>query len=300
MSSSLLLMEPMGGSFGRFLPAGRSARIGAWRPVVATGGLDLPGSLSSRGARGMGVRGSWGLALYVPGTAPVDPGYIDSGSGLEFATCLLSADDEEVLMLRLECVTQRFLPLTSPSPGGELLAVFRSPTVFFRWLDAIRDYLLPLYQMIDFGKVGHVAARWMDTRFSTHKGFLIQWLYLQKASGQGVRMHPPMMLLAMVLVGALSSYEWLSETMVGDAAVRDRGKRLCRMIVGSDLLSLPLTIYIRMDHAEYPDVFVETTRVSTLPASFALPWIGEAETLFVFPWGFRIGIAPYVSVGESG
>ncbi|RVW85156.1 hypothetical protein CK203_032891 [Vitis vinifera] len=40
--------------------------------------------------------------------------------------------------------------------------------------------------------------------------------------------------------GALSSYEWLSETMVGDAAVRDRGKRLCRMIVGSDLLSLPL------------------------------------------------------------
>ena len=28
-----------------------------------------------------------------------------------------------------------------------------------------------------------------------------------------------------MLVGALSSYEWLSETMVGDAAVRDRGKR---------------------------------------------------------------------------
>ena len=66
---------------------------------------------------------------------------------------LLSADDEEDLTLRLECVTPRFLPLTSPSPGGELLAVFRSPTVFFRWLDAIRDYLLPLYQMIDFGKV---------------------------------------------------------------------------------------------------------------------------------------------------
>ena len=46
--------------------------------------------------------------------------------------------------------------------------------------------------------VVHVAARWMDTRFSTHKGFLIQWLYLQKASGQGVRTHPPMVLLAMV------------------------------------------------------------------------------------------------------
>ncbi len=46
----------------------------------------MESELSSRGARGMGVRGSWGLALYVPGTAPVDPGYIDSGSGLEFAT----------------------------------------------------------------------------------------------------------------------------------------------------------------------------------------------------------------------
>ncbi|RVW85135.1 hypothetical protein CK203_032941 [Vitis vinifera] len=116
MSSSLLLMEPMGGSFGRFLPAGRSlgvsershrwgdhgvtmrryvlhhgAIIGSGRGarVVATGGLDLLGScglLSSRGARGIGVRGSWGLACNAPGTAPVDPGYIDSGSGLEFAT----------------------------------------------------------------------------------------------------------------------------------------------------------------------------------------------------------------------
>ena len=55
---------------------------------------------------------------------------------------LLNADDEEDLTLRLECVIQHSLPLTSPSPGGELLAVFRSPTVFFRWLDAIRDYLL--------------------------------------------------------------------------------------------------------------------------------------------------------------
>nr|CAN73221.1 hypothetical protein VITISV_014429 [Vitis vinifera] len=79
--------------------------------------------------------------------------------------------------------------------------------------------------------------------------------------------------------GALSSYEWLSETMVGDAAVRDRGKRLCRMIVGSDLLSLPLVfslcrrfisgwlmLIIRMCCGDYPDVYA-------LPASFALPWI---------------------------
>ncbi|RVW68624.1 hypothetical protein CK203_058861 [Vitis vinifera] len=92
-----------------------------------------------------------------------------------------------------------------------------------------------------------------------------------------------------VSVGALSSYEWLSETMVGDAAVRDRGKRLCRMIVGSDLLSLPLVfsfcrrfisgwlmLIIRMCCGDYPDVYA-------LPASFALPWIGEAETSSFVP-----------------
>ena len=34
----------------------------------------------------MGVCGSCGLTLLVFGTAPTVPGYIDSGSGLEFAT----------------------------------------------------------------------------------------------------------------------------------------------------------------------------------------------------------------------
>ncbi|RVW73262.1 hypothetical protein CK203_050379 [Vitis vinifera] len=78
MSSSLLLMEPMGGSFGRFLPAGRSARCEVKRSASlgVTMGVTMPEA----------CRGSWGLALYAPGTAPVDPGYIDSGSGLEFAT----------------------------------------------------------------------------------------------------------------------------------------------------------------------------------------------------------------------
>ncbi|RVX03001.1 hypothetical protein CK203_016786 [Vitis vinifera] len=89
--------------------------------------------------------------------------------------------------------------------------------------------------------------------------------------------------------GALSSYEWLSETMVGDAAVRDRGKRLCRMIVGSDLLSLPLTIYIRMDHADYPDVLGDYLGVYALPASFALPWIERLKRRLSFLEGFRIG-----------
>ncbi|RVX08744.1 ABC transporter B family member 15 [Vitis vinifera] len=129
-------------------------------------------------------------------------------------------------------------------------------------------------------QVGRVAARWMDTRFSTHKGFLIQWLYLQKGIRTGCPDAPSD---DVVSHGALSSYEWLSETMVGDAAVRDRGKRLCRMIVGSDLLSLPLTIYIRMDHADIRMCCGDYPGVYALPASFALPWIGEAETLFVFP-----------------
>ncbi|RVW65992.1 hypothetical protein CK203_007472 [Vitis vinifera] len=94
---------------------------------------------------------------------------------------------------------------------------------------------------------------------------------------------------------SISSYEWLSETMVGDAAVRDRGKRLCRMIVGSDLLSLPLVfsfcrrfisgwlmLTIRMCCGDYPDVYA-------LPASFALPWIGEDETSFCFGFVVRNG-----------
>ncbi|RVW15436.1 hypothetical protein CK203_094702 [Vitis vinifera] len=42
--------------------------------------------LSSWGARCMGVCGSCGLTLHASGMAPAVPGYIDSGSGLEFAT----------------------------------------------------------------------------------------------------------------------------------------------------------------------------------------------------------------------
>ena len=47
--------------------------------------------------------------------------------------------------------------------------------------------------------------------------------------------------------------------------------------------------YIRMAHADYPDGIVERMHyegcpdVYALPASFALPWIGEAERSFVFP-----------------
>ncbi|RVW74277.1 hypothetical protein CK203_051019 [Vitis vinifera] len=109
-----------GGTFctmGAIIGSGRGAR------VVAAGGLDLPGSCGPSLARieldncdflsrCLLLRNEWnlsfphgssrhgcawlmGLALYVPGIAPVDPGYIDSGSGFELLPGLLSADDEE-------------------------------------------------------------------------------------------------------------------------------------------------------------------------------------------------------------
>ena len=130
------------------------------------------------------------------------------------------------------------------------------------------------------------------TRDINPQRFLIQSLYLQKTSGQGVRMHPPMVLLAMVKRGRYKSvglllgirrlpsssceglyiapgilflslmvrryfmllwwhevaawssppYGRLSETVVGDATVRDRGKWSCWMIMGSDLLSPQLIL----------------------------------------------------------
>ena len=50
---------------------------------------------------------------------------------------------------------------------------------------------------------------------------------------------------------------------------------------------------IRMCCGDYPDVYA-------LPASFALPWIGEDETSFAFPGGGPDRIsAPCISLGES-
>ena len=66
---------------------------------------------------------------------------------------LLNVDDEEALMLKPRCVIPHFLLLIFLSPGGELSVVFRLPTVSFRWLNAIQNYLPLLYQMIGFGKV---------------------------------------------------------------------------------------------------------------------------------------------------
>ena len=63
-----------------------------------------------------------------------------------------NVDVEEALMLKPGCVTQRFLLSIFLSPGGELSAVFRLPTVSFRWLDAIQNYHTLPYQMNGFGK----------------------------------------------------------------------------------------------------------------------------------------------------
>ena len=65
----------------------------------------------------------------------------------------LNAVVEEALILKPGCVTQRFLLSIFLSPGGEPLAVFRLPTVSFRWLGAIQNYHPLPYQMNDFVKV---------------------------------------------------------------------------------------------------------------------------------------------------
>ncbi|RVW98475.1 hypothetical protein CK203_026765 [Vitis vinifera] len=90
MSSSLLLMEALGGSFGRFLPTCLYHLVrgnvlhhrGDHRVRVRS----LESELSSWGAWCMGMCRSCGLTLHVSGIAPAALGYIDSGSGLEFAT----------------------------------------------------------------------------------------------------------------------------------------------------------------------------------------------------------------------
>ncbi|RVX12435.1 hypothetical protein CK203_011823 [Vitis vinifera] len=150
MSSSLLLMEPMGGSFGvspswlfRWVRMnvphhggdyGVTMRVNVLHHGVAMG--------SGRGAQVVAIGG-----LDLPGSSPVVPGYIDSVlvEALSLLLGPLNADVEEALMLKPGCVIQRFLLSIFLSPGGELSVVVRLPTVSFRWLDAIQNYppLLP-------------------------------------------------------------------------------------------------------------------------------------------------------------
>ena len=66
---------------------------------------------------------------------------------------LSNAGDEKAPILKPGCVVPRFLLLISLSPRGELSVVARLPTVFFRWLGAIQNYLPLPYQMNGSGKV---------------------------------------------------------------------------------------------------------------------------------------------------
>ena len=74
----------MGSRCGRtFCTIEVTIESGCTSQAMAAGGLGLLGSYRPSLA---GVCGSCGLTLLVSGMAPAIPGYIDSGSGLEFAT----------------------------------------------------------------------------------------------------------------------------------------------------------------------------------------------------------------------
>ncbi|RVW22143.1 hypothetical protein CK203_097145 [Vitis vinifera] len=100
----------------------------------------------------------------------------------------------------------------------------------------------------------------IDARFQPIKVLDPAVYTYKKVSGQGVRTHPPMILLVMALVGASSPYTsgcqkpWWQDVGHG-----------CLVVI-----------------ACCPDV-------CALPATFALPWIGEVETSFAFLEAVRIG-----------
>ena len=80
-------------------------------------------------------------------------GILTLGQALSLLRDLLNADDGEAPSMKLVCATQRFLLLILLSPGEELAVVARLPTVFFRWLDVIQNYLPLPYQTSGFWKV---------------------------------------------------------------------------------------------------------------------------------------------------
>ncbi|RVX04865.1 hypothetical protein CK203_019149 [Vitis vinifera] len=139
---------------GSIIGSGRGAR------VVATGGLDLPGSCGPSLARieldncdflsrCLFAENEWNLSFphgeleawvcvahgalrcMFLGQLLLTQDILILALALSLPPGLLSADDEEVLMLRLECVTQRFLPLTSPSPGERALSCFSLANCLF-------------------------------------------------------------------------------------------------------------------------------------------------------------------------
>ena len=147
-------------------------------------------------------------------------GILTLGQALSLLPGLLNAVDGEAPSMKPGCATPRFLLLIFLAPGGELAVVFRLLTVFFRWLGAIQNYLPLPYQTSGFGKVWtslpvtesvkfpqmapmlrprvpmiRVAAKWT---YALNQDRVLIQLFLQKAFGQSVRTHPPMVLSAMV------------------------------------------------------------------------------------------------------
>ncbi|RVW20332.1 2-alkenal reductase (NADP(+)-dependent) [Vitis vinifera] len=174
MSSSLLLMEPMGGSFGRFPQPCCTAGVRAGAQVVATGGLSS--RLFSRHRRVWLMRPH--VACSWDSSCCPDILILVLVEALSLLLGLLNADVEEALMLKPGCVIQHGANVDTSRPGAS-------------------------------------RSCQMDGCVTSTKRFLIQSLYLQKASGQGVRTHPPMVLLAMVAAWSPSPYGRLS----------DRGRR---------------------------------------------------------------------------
>ncbi|KAL6327621.1 hypothetical protein AAG906_022040 [Vitis piasezkii] len=99
MSSSLLLMEPLGGSFGRFLPTCCTARCGG---TFCTIGVTI-GSQCGRTFCTMGVTIGSGLLL-------LSQGILTLGQALSLLPGLLNADDgrPESLQLSLACQLSSF------------------------------------------------------------------------------------------------------------------------------------------------------------------------------------------------
>ncbi|RVX00808.1 hypothetical protein CK203_026372 [Vitis vinifera] len=158
---SLKLSTELGGAVNVLHHRG-DHRVGCAPQVVATGGLGLLGSCGPSLARI--ESDNWG--------------YIDSRSGLEFATWPLERCDGEAPSMKLYA-QHTFSSLNLTSPRGELAVVACLPTVFFRWLGAIQNYL-PL-----------------PSRRAASEGVAIFAVVPAKVSEQGVRTHPPMVLSAM-------------------------------------------------------------------------------------------------------
>ena len=92
-------------------------------------------------------------------------GILTLGQALSLLPGLLNAADGEAPSMKLGCAISRFLLLILLSPGGELAVVARLPTVFFRWLGAIQNYLPLPYQTSGFWKVWPSLSVTESTKF---------------------------------------------------------------------------------------------------------------------------------------